>query len=431
MTPPSGPELWRSLRLGRAGLRVSGHALGDGLRARLTGRERDWQPIADELRATLGELKGPVLKLGQTLSQWREVLPDPITEALTSLRADVDPVPWQRLRPRLSHALGQSPEQVFAWIDEQPLAAASLGQVHRARLPDGTAVVIKVQYPGMARICEADLRQLRRLLPLGRLFGLPAERLEAVHTELARTIRRELDYQVERATIERFRERCAHRDDIVIPRPLPAYCTSRVLTLTDEPAHTLDQACQWPAELRHGLARTLVDWAAETMLAQGELHADPHPGNFGFRPDGRLVVYDLGCTVDVTQRLADAYAGGFRALQRGDPEALETAMQALGSRRAGTKPPWSLYREMIRITSPVLQPGIAWDFGNGELHREAMALGSRLTEWIGDLQPPAEAMLINRTLDGHYWTLHALGAELDLDALLAPRLSARDGRPGR
>jgi len=422
MARSSGPDLFRALRLGRTGARVTGHALADGLRARVTGSERDWQPIADELRATLSELRGPLLKLGQTASQWRDVLPDPIAEALASLRSAADPVPWPAIRSVMERELGEPPEAAFSWIEREVTACASLGQVHRARLPDGTAVVVKAQYPDMAAICEADLRQLRRLLPLGRLLGIPAQRLEAVHAELARTIRRELDYETERATLERFHRRYGHRPEIVLPEPVPGYCTGRVLTLTEEPAATLTEARQWPAPVRNTLARTLIDWAAASMLTDGELHADPHPGNFGFRRDGTLVIYDFGCTTAVSQRLASAYAGGFRALQQRDPEALEAALQALGSRRPGTSPPWSLYSELIRVTAPALQPATEWDFGDGRLHREAMALMPRVTEWLGELQPPAEAILINRTLDGHYWTLHALDAELDINQILTPHM---------
>lgn len=417
------PDLWRSLRLGRSGLRVTGHALADGLRARVTGGERDWQPVADELRDTLAELKGPVLKLGQTLSHWQDVLPAPITDALASLRSDVDPVPWSRIRRRLTQELGQPPEATFAWIDPEPMACASLGQVHRARLPDGTAVVVKTQYPDMRAICEADLRQLRRLLPLGRLMGIPADRLEAVHAELARAIREELDYGHERASLERFRERHAHDERVVLPRPVTEYCTDTVITLTEVPGASLAEAKQWSETIRRRLAGNLVDWAAESMLRHGELHSDPHPGNFGFREDGRIAVYDFGCTVTVSASLAGAYGHGFQALQRGDIEALEAALQALGSRQPATRPPWTLYREMLRIVGPAVQPGTAWDFGDGQLHREAMALIPRVTEWLGELQPPAEAILINRTLDGHYWTLHALGVELEIDRLIGPRLA--------
>ncbi len=422
MSRSRGDDLFRALRLGRTGARVTGHAVADGLRARLTRTERDWQPVADELRDTLAQLRGPLLKLGQTASQWRDVLPDSIAQALTSLRTEADPVAWPAIRAVMEQELGEPPEAAFRWIDQEAMACASLGQVHRARLADGTAVVVKAQHPDMAAICEADLRQLRRLLPLGRLLGLPADRLEAVHTELAQAIRRELDYASERAALERFRERYAARSDIAIPQPVTGYCSQRLITLTDEPGETLATARHWPAPVRNALAATLIDWAAESMLRHGELHADPHPGNFGFRRDGTLVVYDFGCTVSVGERLARAYAGGFQALQRHDPQALETAMQTLGSRRPGTTPPWSLYRELIRVMAPALQPQRAWDFGDGRLHREAMALMARVAEWLGELQPPAEAVLINRTLDGHYWTLHSLGAELHLHETLLPHM---------
>lgn len=190
--PPSASALGRFLTLAGTATRIGGSVLGQSLRPGRSGI--DWQPVGDLLTDVLGEMKGPVLKLGQMASQWQGVLPEPVALALASLQNRVPALPFSALRGHLQQAYGADLEQFFQQIDEQPFAAASLGQVHRAIAADGRALVLKVQYPGIAEICQADLRQLRRLLPLGRLFRAPAEQLEGLYQELAAVIEAELDY---------------------------------------------------------------------------------------------------------------------------------------------------------------------------------------------------------------------------------------------
>lgn len=168
---PSASALGRFLRLGGTGARIAGNLLVQ----RITpGKTRvDWEPIGALLGDTLGQMKGPVLKLGQQASQWRDVLPTPISAALARLQNQVPSLPFASLEGHLQRRYDSQLYELFEIIEPLPAAAAaaSLGQVHRARDRQRRALIVKVQYPGIRAICDADMRQLRRLMPLGRLFG--------------------------------------------------------------------------------------------------------------------------------------------------------------------------------------------------------------------------------------------------------------------
>ncbi|WP_258004528.1 AarF/UbiB family protein, partial [Stutzerimonas decontaminans] len=194
----------RFLNLGGTGARIAGNLLVQ----RITpGKARiDWEPVGSLLGETLGQMKGPVLKLGQQASQWQDVLPQPISAALSRLQNQVPSLPFASLESYLQRLYEGQLYELFEAIEPQPAAAASLGQVHRARDRQGRALIMKVQYPGIRGICDADLRQLRRLMPLGRLFGTPSARLESVYRELQGAIDQELDYEAERNNLERFRQ---------------------------------------------------------------------------------------------------------------------------------------------------------------------------------------------------------------------------------
>ena len=174
---PSASALGRFLQLGGTGARIAGNLLVQ----RITpGKARiDWQPVGELLGDALGQMKGPVLKLGQQASQWQDLLPEPISAALARLQNQVPSLPFAALEANLQRLYDGRLYDLFESIEPTPAAAASLGQVHRARDRQGRALIMKVQYPGIHAICEADLRQLRRLMPLGRLFGTPPARLEA------------------------------------------------------------------------------------------------------------------------------------------------------------------------------------------------------------------------------------------------------------
>lgn len=414
-SPPSVSALGRFFKLAGTATRIGGGLLGQSLRP---GRGIDWQPVGDQLSAVLGEMKGPVLKLGQMASQWQAVLPAPVAEAFGTLQNRVPALPFEALRVHLQQVYGDDLGKVFLSIDEQPFAAASLGQVHRAQARDGRALVLKVQYPGIAEICAADLRQLRRLLPLGRLFRAPAEQLEGMYRELAAIIEAELDYPAEMRRLQHFRQHFADWPDLRLPQPQEDLCRPGVLALSEEPGLPFAEVGQASSQVRERLALTLVRWLSAQAFELGVLHADPHPGNFAYTAAGELVVYDFGCVQTLSAPLLGAYVQTFRALQARDGEHMERAFQALGTRQPDSTTPYGLYRQLHGLLGPLLQPGANWDFGSTPVHEQLQRLLPDVLGALGSLQPSPATLLINRTLEGHYWNLSRLGIALPLADLL-------------
>ncbi len=423
--PPSASSARRFLRLAGTATRIAGGVFGQRI---LRGRSGiDWQPVGDMLAEVLGDMKGPVLKLGQMASQWHDLLPEPVSRALGSLQNRVPALPYDHLQAHLRRVYQGELTDYFEFIDEQPFAAASLGQVHRARGLDGEALVLKIQYPGIGDICAADLRQVRRLLPLGRLFRAPAAQLEGIYRELERTIHAELDYAAEMQRLIRFRDFFADWAGVLLPRPIEPLCRPGVLVLTDVPGLPFAQVGQAPLEVRKRLANTLPAWLAAQAFDLGELHADPHPGNFAYTAAGELVVYDFGCVQSVQPAVLAAYVETFRALQSGSAEQLERGFQALGTRQPQSPPPWALYRNLTHLLKPLLQSGELWDFADQPVHQEIQRLIPDALASLGSLQPAPGTLLINRTLEGHYWSLTRLGVSVPVADLLEQQID-RKGR---
>lgn len=418
---PSASSLGRLLRLGGTGARIAGNLAFQ----RITpGKARiDWEPVGTLLGDTLGQMKGPVLKLGQQASQWQDLLPPPVSAALARLQNQVPSLPYDSLKPHLQRLYAGQLDALFEHIEPQPAAAASLGQVHRARDRQGRALIMKIQYPGIRAICDADLRQLRRLMPLGRLFGTPASRLEAVYTELKRAIDEELDYDAERAHLDAFRDHFGDWPNLRLPFAAAELCRPGVLVLEDVPGRSMADVERAPPETRQRLAETLCDWLAEQAFGLQRLHADPHPGNLAWTDAGELVVYDFGSVVRLEPRLLSGYVQIFEALRGPSSEALEAGFQALGGRQPGSQPPHGLYRRIHLLLHPLLQPGAQWDFRGAALHQRLSELFPLMMSALGSLQPASGTLLVNRTLEGHYWNLYRLGACLPIADLLAEHIT--------
>lgn len=417
---PSASALGRFLHLGGTGARIAGNLLVQ----RITpGKGRvDWEPVGDLLGDTLGQMKGPVLKLGQQASQWQDVLPPPISAALARLQNQVPSLPFSSLEAHLQRHYDGQLYALFESIEPIPAAAASLGQVHRARDRQGRALIMKVQYPGIRAICDADMRQLRRLMPLGRLLGTPSARLEAVYRELQSAIDQELDYAAERQNVERFAQHFEGWPDVQIPYAVPELCRPGVLVLEEVSGRSMNEVDQAPVEIRQRLAQTLCAWLAEQAFSMRLLHADPHPGNLAWTETGELVVYDFGSVVPLSPKLLDAYVQIFKALRGPSSEALEPAFQALGGRQPGSAPPHGLYRHIHQLLHPLMQPGAQWDFRGASLHQQLVELFPLVMSALGSLQPASGTLLVNRTLEGHYWNLYRLGACLPIADLLATHI---------
>lgn len=407
-------ERGRTRRLLGLGARTGGALI----RTRLGG-QADWRALGEALFEGLSELKGPAMKLAQIMSQWDDLLPPDLAEELARLQRQAEPMPWADIRRTLVEQYGEL-DAIFREIEERPFASASMGQVHRAVTHDGETLVLKVQYPGLAEVLESDLAQVRRLMRLGRWLKVPQARLDALFEELAVSLRGELDYHAEAEALARYRARYAHFDRLVIPEPLPELSGPRVLAMRYVAGTPLRELEAADHELRQQVAVTLADWLTEELFTHGELHADPHAGNFAADEAGRLVIYDLGAVIPVPEARLAAMMRLLEATLEGDAMAMDAALLELGGRQ-GQGAPLALYRESAEAVSPLFRPG-EQDFGDVRVHRRLRELSPKVWAAMDRLQPPADTLLLSRTLNGHYWNLVRLGARLDMHARTRPLL---------
>ncbi|KAA0011476.1 AarF/ABC1/UbiB kinase family protein [Billgrantia pellis] len=408
-------ERGRTRRLLGLGARSGGAVL----RTRLGG-QADWRALGEALFEGLSELKGPAMKLAQVMAQWDDLLPPDLVDGLARLQRQAEPMPWERIRCTLVEQYDE-PERYFREIETQPFASASMGQVHRAVTRTGETVVLKVQYPNLTEALEGDLTQLRRIMRLGRWLKVSQVRLEALFEELAASLRHELDYRAEAAALARYRARYAHFEGLRIPEPLPDLSGPRVLAMRyviGTPLRELEGADD---SLRQRVATTLTDWLTEELFTHGELHADPHAGNFAVDEHGCLIVYDLGAVIAVPQAHLRTLMHLLDAILRMDAMAMDDALRRLGGRQ-GQGAPLALYREAAEAVSPLFEPGMQ-DFADVRLHRRLRELTPKVWAAMDRLQPPADILLLSRTLNGHYWNLVRLGARLDLHARTRPLLA--------
>jgi ubiquinone biosynthesis protein len=253
---------------------------------------------AQRMRMALEELGPTFVKLGQVMATRVDLFPPRWIAEFEKLHADVPAVPFELLLPELTRSLGRSPFEVFREIDTRAHGAASIAQVHRARLQDGTPVVLKVRRPGVRETIDADLRLLRRVselieseMPEARRYR-PAEIAE----QFAKSLEREADFAVETRNIERFAKNFAGDPHIVIPRIYPEY-TSDVLLVQEhvDGIPATDLAAVEKSNLdKKLLAARGVDGFLKMILLDGFFHADPHPGNVFYIPGNRIVVIDFG-----------------------------------------------------------------------------------------------------------------------------------------
>lgn len=278
------------------------------------------------------EALGPVwVKLGQILATRADLLPPEWIAELERLHSAAPRLPFDRLRTEVEAALGESPETAFARFDPEPLAAASIAQVHRAALADGTEVVLKIRRPGIRAVMEADLRLLTQFAAMAEATHAEARRYGAVRMirELGRDILEELDFTIEGRNADRLREDFAGDARVVVPTIHWAY-TSETLLVMDfiagvppRSATVLREAGIDPA----AIAQTGADIVLEMTLINGRFHGDPHPGNLLCLPGNRIAMLDLGLIGHVSPRRREEVIAFTQSIANSDPALLAETLK--------------------------------------------------------------------------------------------------------
>jgi len=367
----------------------------------------DAQAKAEELAADLERMGPTYIKLGQLLSTRVDLLPQPYTEALTRLQDDVEPFDFAEVGRIVHDELGVSIKHAFRSFDEKPLAAASLGQVHRAELRSGRQVVVKVQRPGIREVIRDDMEALAELAEfadahteIGRRYGF-AELLE----QFRRSLAGELDYQREAANLRRMAELTKEYPRLLVPQPVDDYTSRMVLTMDFVPGRKVTDLGPLGRLDLDGrpLVEELFRAYLRMILVEGFLHADPHPGNVLLTPDNRLALIDLGMVATVPPRIQDKIVKLLIAISDGNGEEAARVLGAMG-RPDETYDVDRFLEHASELVTRTVSQGSAFEAGG------VMVELSRLSAAHG-LRPPAEMAMVGKAL----LNLDQVTAHLDPD----------------
>jgi ubiquinone biosynthesis protein len=287
------------------------------------GAERE-RSRAERLRKACEELGPMFIKLGQMLSTRGDLLPEAYRLELAKLVDDVPPLPAGVITQVIREDLGAAPEAIFAFFDSVPLASASIGQVHTARLVDGRDVVVKVRKPGVETLVQLDLEILAELLDTWapRLPGLKQYDAKGVLREFSESLLAELDYRREAANERFFRTVFANESGFSIPDVVGEFSTGRVLTHERVEGRKVSEVADLSTRRRAAVSQRIARFVLEPAFEHGVFYADPHSGNLMIQDDGSLAVVDFGTVGRLTPEARRRVAGMFLAISRRDAERL-------------------------------------------------------------------------------------------------------------
>lgn len=289
--------------------------------------ETHWR-TALRLLDSMGYLRGAVMKVGQTLASFPDIVPHEFVETLDQLYYAAPPMHWSLLREAVHNELGEDAEHLFGSFEKTAFAAASLGQVHRAQLRSGEPLAVKIQYPGIARAIAEDFQNFHLFLLTGRLHK-EWDYIKSQMEDLRRRLEAETDYQQEAAMLAKAHALFRPEDGVVVPRVYPQLSTSRVLTMDRvEGVHLDDFLKSNPSQEQRNEAARKILRAYFRLLAAGRVvYADFHPGNFLFLKDGRVGIIDFGFMIPFDDELWALSRRMERALSSGRPEELAAGVK--------------------------------------------------------------------------------------------------------
>ena len=429
----------RAARLGAFGRLAGGVAsgmLGEGARRLARGERPRMRDLVltpgnvGRLADRLSHLRGAAMKLGQMISMDAgDLLPPELAAILAQLRSQAHRMPPEQLRRVLDSEWGPDWRRRFARFNATPIAAASIGQVHRATLPDGRELAIKVQYPGVRESIDSDVDNVATLL---RVSGvLPRELdLAPLLTEAKRQLHEEADYEREAAQMTRFGDWLDGHADYVVPRPLPELTTARVLAMDFIDGIPIEALADAPQEQRDAAMRDLMALVLREMFEFGAMQTDPNFANYRFQPDtGRLVLLDFGAARDVDPATAQGYRSLLSAGLSGDRDAVREAARAagfLGEAAVARHRP--LVDRMIDIVVTEMNRPGPFDFGDRGfvevLREQGMEMAADRSTWH---IPPVETLFVQRKVSGTALLAARLEARVDVRELVRPYLEEGAG----
>jgi ubiquinone biosynthesis protein len=388
-------------------------------------RERLDRRNARRLLRAILRLRGVYIKLGQVLSIMGGFLPRVYTKELEALQDNVPPRPFTELAATFLDDFGKPARELYERIEEEPIAAASLGQVHEAWLADGRKVAVKVLYPGIRDMIAVDMRVLRIGIAIYKWF-VPVRNIERVHDALVDLLHRETEYEHEADMMERMASNFSHAKDILFPEVVHDLTTRNVLTMTFMEGIKISRTNEMP-DLGidpHAVALRLVESFYEQVFVHRLFHADPHPGNFLVQPGKRpnrpkIVILDFGAVSEVHQEMVDGMIEILQGLFDEEPKRVLKGFYEMGfaSQEANhellEKTVMSYFGKLMRIKDRT--PGALMRASQKELEQLADPEVAReeLRELMRSVEYPDGWFYVERASVLMFWLVGQIDADVD------------------
>ncbi|HTS39283.1 MAG TPA: AarF/ABC1/UbiB kinase family protein [Xanthobacteraceae bacterium] len=426
--PPSDREANRFTARARRYARVGANVGGVAARlagARFFGLSLDRAKNAAELAAALGGLKGPIMKVAQLLATIPEALPAEYINELSKLQSQAPPMGWAFVKRRMQAELGPDWQQKFKSFEHHPAAAASLGQVHRARALDDAELACKLQYADMQSVVEADLKQLRLLFAIRRRFD-PAIDTTEIIKEIGARVREELDYKREAKHVALYRTMLDDSDLIRVPNVWPALSTGRLLTLDWLEGRRLLEFKDETLSIRNRLAGAMFTAWWFPFSRYGVIHGDPHLGNYTVFEERKkaagINLLDYGCIRIFPPKFVGGVVDLYNGLRKNDDALVVHAYETWGFKKLSRElievlNIWArfiygpLMDDRVRTIADGVKPG---DYGRRQAFEVHQALRRK-----GPVTVPREFVLMDRAAIGLGGVFLHLRAELNFHRLFS------------
>jgi ubiquinone biosynthesis protein len=429
---------WRFLRAYSTTFAVIASYLWLTTRARVYGRR--WREAhiglthkrnARRVYATILRLQGLFIKVGQLLSIMANFLPPEFRAELEALQDKVPPRPYAEIAETLESELGVRMKE-FASFEREPIASASLGQVHIAQLALGARVCVKVQHRDIDRIVRLDLRTIRRIMQIVRFF-VPVQGLDAYYHQIKELLTQELDFALEADNIERIAKNFTNDPAVVFPRPVRALCTNRVLTTTFVEGTKMSDVARLDAigVDKKDVARRIVRLYCQMIFVDGVYHADPHPGNVLVQDNGAIVLLDFGAVAELSRTMREGIPEFLEGVLRRDTDRLVKSLRKMGFISRSTDEGLSeriieyfhrRFQEEVRLDSFNLKD-IRIDPQRGlENLLDLRRMNIGLRELSGAFHVPKDWVLLERTILLLYGCCSLLDPDLNPVAIIQPYL---------
>jgi len=413
----------RFTRLGGLATGLAGQAVAGRAQAALTGRAPDMAALlltprnVTRITDRLSEMRGAAMKLGQLLSmETGDVLPPELADILARLRADADAMPPAQLKAVLAAAYGDGFRRLFRSFDTRPLAAASIGQVHRATAADGMRLALKLQYPGVRASIDSDLDNVAALIRWSGLWPRDLD-IAPLMAEARRQLHEEADYAREGRYLSRFGALLADDPRFRVPEHRADLSTRDALAMSFEPSLPIEALAEAAPATRDAAAEALIALCLRELFEFRLMQTDPNFANYQWDAEtGQIVLLDFGATREIPEALAEGHRRLLRAGLEGARSDILAELQAIGFLKPDISAP---HREaivdMAEMGFSALRGPPTFDFATSrladDLRQRGQVIGQERELWH---IPPADTLFLQRKIGGLYLLATRLGARVDL-----------------